>query len=199
MRLFNSSRPVFFLGLLLAVPLLTGANGNGCGPGQVVIGNDTGGGDSGTGGHSVICNCPALPAVAELCPDGTSVSATCGVTGADTCGVVFPPCPTGSCTVAECGALPPTPECANGTTVSPVCVRDPSNVCGWSIPSCPTQQCSPGDCGPEPAIVVDCGGTEVGPQCVPTEPSGCSWIVPPCLPPVALDGGAAPMGKDAGT
>ncbi len=188
MRIFDSSRSLFFAGLVLAVPLLTGANGNGCGSGQVIIGNN-GGSDSGTGG-GVVCNCPALPAVAELCPDGTSVSAECGIVSGDTCGVVFPACPSGACTVAECGGRPPTPLCSNGTTVTPTCVRDPAGDCGWAVPSCPTTTCSTDDCGPEPTILVDCNGTEVGPSCSPVSPSGCGWVVPPCLSsPPAADAG----------
>ncbi len=56
MRSFSASRPLFVLGIALAVPLLTGADGAGCGPGQVVIGNDTGG-----AGGSGSNDCKPLP------------------------------------------------------------------------------------------------------------------------------------------
>ena len=223
MRTHSLSRPLFVFGLVLAVPLLTGADGAGCGPGQVIIGNDTGGSGSdgckplpcpssaqwdqalcacvGDGG-SPVCTASscgaAVPTVAEACPGGTTVGPTCGVTAENVCGWVFPPCPTGPCTTAECGPLPPVVDnCPGGAVVTPVCGIEPDNGCGWIIPSCPTTSCTSSDCGPAPDIEMECDGTAVSPVCQPDPSTGCSWIFPLCLPGGAVDGGA-PSSVDAG-
>ncbi len=46
MRLLHARSPLFFAAFLLAVPLLTGADGSGCGQGKIVIGDDIGPGGS---------------------------------------------------------------------------------------------------------------------------------------------------------
>ena len=203
MRTFNLSRPLMFLSLVFVLPLLTGAKANGCGPGQVVIGNDTGGGDGGTGGNdggtTVICNCPEEPTVAMLCSDGSTVSPVCGVDSQDQCTWSFPECPPGPCTPAECGVVPTfAEECPNGTTIAPVCIEDPSHECGWSFPTCPTEPCTPAECGAEPSIVVYCDGTPIAPQCEPVAPSGCGWVIAPCLPGGEIDAGGGPGIPDGG-
>jgi hypothetical protein len=188
-----TSRSLLAVGLVLAVPLLTGANGNGCGN-AVVIGNENGG----SGGTSTVTcaadSCgEAAPAIARICPDGTSVGPTCGVTNG-TCGWTFP-CPPSTCTTAQCGAEPPTPLCSGGTTVTPTCGLTSNDTCGWTVPACPTTTCTASDCGPEPGIEVDCNGTPEGPVCEPTGTNDqCGWVIPPC-PVSPQDGGAS---ADAG-
>jgi hypothetical protein len=240
MRVFSGSRPLYF-GLVLFIPLLTGANGNGCGS-AVVIGNDTGGGGtvhgttSGgvagglpTGGSGpgcdcgspppgplcpdgesstpvceqqpcgwylppctpVVCNCPALPALAEQCPDGTTVKPECVVMG-KTCEVVFPPCPPDPCPPSACGTPPPGPLCPGGTAANIVCVPDQNKVCTWAISPCaPVKTCMPSDCGVEPTFVVDCNGTPLSPVCEPDAQNNCGWVIPTCV----LDGGVTDGGS----
>jgi hypothetical protein len=176
-----TSRSLLALGLLLSVPLLTGANGSGCGTGDVVIGNDN---DAGGGGASTItCNassCGAEPLVVEQCPDGTTVAPVCGLLPGNACGWTFPQCPAGTCTTAECGPLPPF-GCSGGAVPTPVCGKNGSGVCGWTVPSCPVTTCNTSDCGAEPAIEVDCNGVEMGPICEPTSAGQCGWVLPPCV------------------
>jgi hypothetical protein len=232
MRIFSGSRPLL-LGLALFVPLLTGANGSGCGA-PVVIGNDnTGGGTSSTTTGSTssgsscdcgavpplpmclpgeantpvceqkpnqtcswvvpactpVCNCPALPAIAEQCPDGTTVGPECVVAG-NTCEVVFPPCPPDPCPPSACGTPPPGPLCPGGSNATILCVPGPNKVCGWVIGPCPPPKtCTPSDCGVMPTIVVECNGTPLSPVCEPDAQSNCGWVIPPCL----ADGGACPQ------
>jgi hypothetical protein len=179
------SRTLLAFGLVLSVPLLTGANGNGCG-GNVIIGNNGGSGTGGTVTSTCANSCgEAVPAIAQVCPDGISVGPVCGVTSSG-CGWTWP-CPTGPCTQADCGPLPPTPACPNGTSTTPVCGLNGSGACGWTIPPCSTNTCTPGDCGPEPGIEVNCNGVAVGPTCERSPDGSCGWIIPPC----AVDAGTS--------
>jgi hypothetical protein len=179
-----TSRTLLALGLVLSVPLLTGANGSGCG-GNVIIGNN--------GGSSTITCGPsdcgeAAPDIAAICPDGTSVGPTCGVTSNGTCGWTFP-CLTPACTTAQCGPVPAIAEvCPDGGSPSPVCVMGASG-CGWTFPPCPTTPpCNASDCGPEPGLEQDCNGVPVGPTCETTATGNCGWVFPECVPP-AQDAG----------
>jgi hypothetical protein len=120
------------ISLLLAFPFITGADG-GCTQQSAPTGrgmaSDSGtAGDSGAGCAAADCSGLAAPALAKLCPGGTSVGATLcasGPTGA--CEWTFPPCPA----VAEggCPGLGCDPACPNGVLVD-------SN-------GCPTCQCAP--------------------------------------------------------
>jgi hypothetical protein len=181
-----TSRSLLAFSLVLSVPLLTGANGNGCGS-AVVIGNENGGGTSTITCASDACG-PAAPAIAQLCPDGTSVGPVCGPTSNGTCGWTFH-CPTGTCTTTECGAVPPVPLCPGGGTVSPVCGPTSNGTCGWTVPSCPSTTCNASQCGAKPAVEVDCNGTVVTPVCQSTGQNQCGWVFPPCVPLPADDAG----------
>ncbi len=138
MRPQGTLRPVLFASALLATPVLCGANGNGCGPTDVPIGSDTGGG--GTGTDCTPSACGAEPALAPLCPDGTSPSSVCEQTSGGTCGWVFPPCPPPTtCTPSACGAEPDlAKECPDGTDRGARSASKGSgSTCGWVFPAVP--------------------------------------------------------------
>lgn len=196
-----SSRSLLFLSLVAAVPLLTGASGNGCAPNPVVIGNDTGGGSTtmpGTGGGTTTTCAPTdcgAPPPTPLCPGGETAQPVCELQADDACGWTVPPCaPPVPCNTPACGPAPALAQlCPDGTTVTPICGQTAQNMCGWVFPPCPTSACTPAECGPEPQIVGECpGGGSVYPVCGPS-PTGCHWSVPACPAPcTASECGAMP-------
>ncbi len=187
MRLFNGSRPLF-LGIALAVPLLTGANGNGCGPGQVVIGNDTGGGSTASGGvgGTAVCTpaeCGPAPAIAKQCPGGSAVVPVCDRDPNGTCGWFIPACDPGG-TVCNCPELPAVVEdCPGGTTVSPECVSF-GTMCEVVFPACPSAACTTAECGPPlPLPLKLCpDGSQAPVECGANSGGVCTWFNGACPP-----------------
>src|SRR5258708_23518681 len=84
--------------LLVALPFLTAADGNGCGAGGTI---PIGSGATGDGGGDAAnacspADCAGLPmlGLAKSCPDGTGLGATdCTRQASGACGWGFPPCP----------------------------------------------------------------------------------------------------------
>jgi hypothetical protein len=125
--------------VLLAVALSTGAAAGGC-SGAVAPGG-SGGADGGSdgAGSCTAADCAGLgaPAIAKVCPDGTSLGATlCVQQAGGQCGWGFPACP-GDAGQA-CPGLGCAPQCPAGV------LKDSSG--------CDTCQCAP---------VADAGGSGV--------------------------------------
>jgi hypothetical protein len=110
----------------VAIPFLMGADGGGCSSGGPVVdggpGRDV---DAGTDA-SIACSASdcaglAAPAIARLCPDGTSVAATVCVAQADgQCGWGFPECPaddagSDAAITCSCPNMPVAPTCPDGS------------------------------------------------------------------------------------
>jgi hypothetical protein len=200
MRVLSGSRPLVF-GLILFVPLLTGASGNGCGS-AVVIGNDTGGGgtvhgtttggiagsptssgtsttSSSTSSSGSVCDC-GTPPPGPLCPSGEAASPVCEVKSNQTCGWVIPPC---APVVCNCPNLPDiVQQCPDGSTVQPECVVT-GNTCEVIFPSCPPDPCPASACGTPPPGPLCPGGIPATIVCVPTGAMNvCGWEILPCPP-----------------
>jgi hypothetical protein len=164
--------PVLFL-----IPFLTGADGNGCQPGGPI---PVGSGSSDAGSRSdgsVTCtpsDCAgdlAVPAIAKVCPDGTSVGATlCAAQSDGKCGWGFPACTTDACSGV---ALPCVPcpygstgmgHDSNGCATCPICAAPPSDAC--VVPVCNLPNCAVGS-----TIVPQYGadGCETCPICAPPD------------------------------
>ncbi|MGH7269902.1 MAG: hypothetical protein ACREJ3_05675 [Polyangiaceae bacterium] len=161
-RLGASSRRA--LVVLFAVALLAGAGGEGCGAAVAQVGSGTdAGGDAGsdaTGGCTPAdCAGLASPALAKMCPDGTSVGATlCTRQASGPCDWGFPECPADA--GAMCPALGCAPRCPNG-------VLTDSAGCG-------TCQCAPaGDAGGMGTCTSDADCTNGG-ICGFLESAACS-------------------------
>jgi hypothetical protein len=95
---------------------------------------------------------PAAPAIAPVCPTGSTIVTDCVKTGS-TC-EWEPMCvaPSGpDCNPSSCGAEPAiAPICPDGQTGSLVCSGTSSGECGWTV-SCPGEEVdggAPGNPGP---------------------------------------------------
>jgi hypothetical protein len=132
MRTSSLPRPLFFVGLALAVPVLTGANGGGCGN-PVVIGGDTGG----SGGGSTVCPVAGetWDPVTQQCvnPGGPPMTGT-GGTGGGT-----PVCPAGETwdpTTDACvnpGGPPVTTSSSSSSSTSSSTSSSGSTACVGSV------------------------------------------------------------------
>jgi len=153
----------------LAVAVLTGGGGGGC-SGAVAPGGsgatDAGGEAAAGGCMPADCAGLAAPALAMLCPDGTSIGATlCTRQASGTCDWGFPACPSG--TGPACPGLGCQPQCSNG-------VLKDSN-------GCDTCQCAPpADAGATPACSSDADCSNGG-ICGFLESAGCA-AVGQCFP-----------------
>jgi hypothetical protein len=188
---------------MFAVWLLPG--GAGCSDGGAFRGTDAGGGDA-TGGPTGGCtpaDCAGLaaPALAKLCPDGSSVSANLCIREANgQCSWGYPSCPSDA--GQTCPALGCDPLCPNGVLLDKngcstcqcapavdsggtgVCTTSADcqtgEICGFleSAGCAATGQCFPASAGPRCAIASSagcgCNGTDVSidPSCYSGLPSG---------------------------
>jgi hypothetical protein len=148
--------------VLFAVSLLTGAAGGGCSGGFVApngSGATDGGSDAMGGCTAAQCAGLAAPALAKMCPDGTSVGPTfCERQASGQCNWGFPACP-GDAGQA-CPGLGCFPQCPSG-------VLKDSN-------GCDTCQCAPvADAGATGACTnsADCGSGRI---CGFLESAGCT-------------------------
>ena len=120
-------------------------------------------------------DCEVLPAIAQLCPDGTSVGASCGMTEDGVCGAVFV-CPEPE--ECECDSLPAiAQECEDGTYVGATCGRVEDGTCG-AVFDCPGPV-DPDECVCEtlPAIAKVCeDGTHVGATCGRLDDGECGAV-----------------------
>ena len=164
--------------LLLMLPFLAGADGNGCGAGPVPAGSGTSA-DAGVSCTPADCTGLAAPLDAKTCPGGASVARTvCSRDASGQCGWEFPSCPTGGDAgeVCECtGPAPGAPNmiCSDGSTGGPVCSKGSDGTCGWQIRSCPVQACPGLGCFPNcpNGILKDSKGCETC-QCAPAADGG---------------------------
>ena len=148
---------------LFALTLSIGFAGGGCSGSVANSGpptNDGGGGDGATGGCAATdCAGLAAPALAKVCPDGTSVGATlCTRQTNGSCNWGFPACPSDAGTT--CPGLGCAPNCPNGV------LKDNSG--------CDTCQCAPAsDAGGTGVCTtsIDCAG---GGVCAFLESAGCA-------------------------
>jgi Antistasin family len=171
--------------VLFAVAVLTGIGGGGC-SGAVAPGG-SGAADAGSEAAQGDCtpaDCAGLaaPALAKLCPDGTSVGATlCARQASGQCDWAFPACPSDA--GPPCPGLGCDPQCPDGvlkdgngcdtcqcapaidagTTAACTSDADCSNggICGFRLADgcAATGQCFPAPGGPRCAIAssVGCG------------------------------------------
>ncbi len=131
---------------ILAIPLLCGAKGGGCG-GEVSIGDD-----------ATLCvdsACGGMPAIA--CADGSSpYTGRCIENGSGKCGWESRGCPaTGECEKSKCGPAIRSPSytCSDGSIGGNTgkCLLRSDGTCGWELRDCPTPgECAKEDCGPAP-------------------------------------------------
>jgi Antistasin family len=165
------------LALLLTLPSLTGADGNGCGGG--IASPPAPGPDAATGCAPSDCAGLAAPSDAKLCSGGTAVGRTvCAKSAAGPCEWDFPACPVvgedaGSCLCPGPAPSAPTPICPDGSTAGPVCMTAPDGTCGWQIRSCSTQVCPGLGCFPScpNGILKDSQGCDTC-QCAPAADAG---------------------------
>jgi hypothetical protein len=179
----RSSHGRTYAALLLAVAALTIAGGEGC-SGAVASGGPGGtDGGSDAGGGCVPADCAGLPApaLAKVCPDGTSVSATlCERQTNGQCGWGFPACPADA--GQPCPALGCFPNCPNGVLKDhsgcDTCQCAPSGDAGGTGVCTTNADCSKGDvCGflesAGCAATGQCFPGPVGPRCGIASSVGC--------------------------
>jgi hypothetical protein len=118
--------------------------------------------------------CPAVPAIAKLCPDGSAVGMSCKRGTDGKCGIVEGTCPT-TCKPVMCKL-----GCEFGfkkdATGCEVCECAPGPVA-----------CKTTDCGPVPPVAPCPGGSGPSISCERNAASGkCGWKVGQCMvcPPV---------------
>ncbi len=170
----------------LVLPFLMGADGNGCQPGgPITIGSGEDGGTAAEDGSGVdaglVCapaSCAGLaaPALAKLCPDGTSVTASVCEAIDGRCDWGFPACPTDACVALPCrpcayGSTGVGVD-ANGCDTCPICAPPPdagrtTDACPASAPICNLPNCMYG-------VIprTDANGCDVCPVCAPPPDAG---------------------------
>jgi hypothetical protein len=173
-----------------------GADGNGCQPGGAISigGGEDGGGMVAEGGAGAeagstctpaSCAGQAVPALAKLCPDGTTLTETLCEEQADgKCGWGFPACPA----TDACEALPCLP-CqygdlgvgvdANGCATCPICAPPPD--AGKTSDACPAAPiCNLPNCMYGVIPQKDANGCDVCAICAPAPDAGsCNCGAPP--------------------
>jgi hypothetical protein len=196
--------------VVLVLPLLMGADGNGCAPGGPVFigsGDDAGatsdgstGVGPGTDGGSVCtpssCAGFAVPALAKICPDGTSVSASvCEEQSDGHCGWGFPACPTDACAASDLPCVPcpygstGTATNADGCPTCPICAPAPDS--GSTADACPPAPiCNLPDCMYGVIPQKDANGCDLCAICAPGDAGTCDCGAPP--PVAACPGGGSP-------
>jgi hypothetical protein len=95
--------------------------------------------------------CGPLPAIARICPDGSTGVPMCARTLDGTCGWDFV-CPVPPvCTPEACGPMPlAAVRCADGSVADTLCLPDPTGLCGWQFICGGPPPCMLEECGPEP-------------------------------------------------
>ncbi len=189
--------------VLFAVAALTGVGGGGCSAAVAPGGSGATDAGSDAAGDCAPADCAALaaPALAKMCPDGTSVGATlCTRQASGQCDWGFPACPSDA--GGPCRGLGCFPQCSNGVLkdgngcdtcqcapaadagTTGVCTSDADcsngGICGFleSDGCAATGQCFPAPGGPRCAIAsaagCGCSGADVSidPSCVSGLPTG---------------------------
>jgi hypothetical protein len=175
----------FWMGpALLAVPFLMGADGNGCG-GAVFHGKDGGG----PACAPADCAGMGAPAIAKLCPDGSSVSESVCVEQPDgTCGWGFPACPSGDGGASDSGSCShvalPCIGCPYGSTGSDM-TADGCYTCPTCLPAPDAGSVDAGNCSHVP---LPCAACPYGSTGSDMTAAGC-YTCPTCLP--APDAGSS--------
>lgn len=181
-----SLRVTEILPVTLLIPFLMGASGGGCEGSVFVVGEDAGADTGAEPDASPVCtpaSCAGLaaPALAKVCPDGTTLTANvCEDQGGGRCAWGFPACPTDACASAVTLPCAPCPYGSTGTAYD-------ANGC----PTCPLCNPPPDSgactCGAPPPIPACSGGGSPGLTCEPTTSGACSWVVGSC--PTTQDAG----------
>ncbi|HTB75841.1 MAG TPA: hypothetical protein VK762_21475 [Polyangiaceae bacterium] len=195
------SRVAWSAPLVLVLPLLMGADGNGCAPGgPIAVGSGGGADASGStdGGGSSACtpaSCTGLaaPALAKVCPDGTTVSASvCEEQSNGHCGWGFPACPSDACAASDLPCVPcpygsvGTATDANGCPTCPICAPPPDSGSTGGCPPAPI--CNLPNCMYGVISQTDANGCDECPVCAPPPDAGtCDCGAPP--PVAACPGG----------
>ncbi len=190
------SRVAWTAPMVLVLPFLMGADGNGCQPGGPITigsGGDSGGvvteggspADSGSGCTPASCAGMAVPADAKLCPDGTTLTENlCEEQANGHCGWSFPACPTDACVALPCIGCPygslGTATSADGCPTCPICAPPPDS--GTTIDACPAVApiCNLPNCMYGVTARTDANGCEVCPVCTPAPDAGSGDGGSPC-------------------
>jgi hypothetical protein len=193
------ARTAWAMPLVLCVPLLMGADGGGCEGGPFAAGD---GGVVPEDGSTVCtpASCAGLgaPALAKLCPDGTTLSETvCEDEGDGRCGWGFAPCPTdgGSTADAAVDTCPPAPVCNLPDCMYGVLPQTDANgcpACGICAPAPDAGSDAGCDCGPPPPVAACPGGGSLSVTCETNASGSCSWLVGSCT----TDAGGGPCTLD---
>jgi hypothetical protein len=171
--------------------VLTGATSAGCRSGEVVAGpDDPAVADGGPVCAPASCASLAVPALAKVCPDGTTLSATvCEDEGGGRCGWGFPACPTDACAGAIALPCVPCPYGSvgsgkddNGCDTCPICAPPPDgSATGDACP--PPLPCNLPSCQYGIVPQTDANGCAACSICAPAPDAGNCQCGP--LPPVA--------------
>jgi hypothetical protein len=198
------ARAALALPVALFVPLLMGADGNGCQPGSPFgsSGNDAAAPDGASAGDDastadggpVVCtpaSCAneAMSEVAKLCSDGTTLTESLCADVDGRCQWTFPACP------SDAGAQPdaagdscgPAPVCNLPDCMYGVIAQTDANGC----PACgvcgPAPDAGSGsgtdascDCGAPPPVAACPGGGGPSVTCESTSSTTCHWVVGSC-------------------
>jgi hypothetical protein len=189
------ARATWLAPILLTIPFLTGADGNGCLGGSLfVVVSDAGSvppqSDDGSTGGTAACmpsDCANLgaPAIAKVCPDGTSEGATdCQLQSDGTCGWGFPPCPDAGSGDACITTPLPCPLCPNGSSS----LSQDANGCYSCL------ACTPAD---DASVVCSCPNEPVPAICPDGSQQGTAEGPAPCHCPELLPCPGADAATDA--
>jgi|CZKU01.1.fsa_nt_gi hypothetical protein len=200
------SRVAWAVPVVLVFPLLMGADGNGCAlGGPIFVGSGEDGGVQADGGVGVdagsactpaSCAGLAVPALAMLCPDGTTLTASvCEEQSNGRCDWGFPACPTDACVALPCVPCPfgsvGTGTDVNGCATCPICAPAPDG--GSTVDACPPKApiCNLPNCMYGVIPQTDANGCEICSVCAPPPDAGtCQCGAPP--PVAACPGGGSP-------
>ncbi len=203
------SRAAWAAPVMLVLPFLMGADGKGCqAGGPIPIGSGDNGGTVGEGGSGgddggevadgasradagSVCtpaSCAGLAAPAEVCPDGTTLTASvCEEQRPGQCGWGFPACPADACVAY---ALPCVPcpfgtvgigKDANGCDTCPICA--PPSDAGAKVDACPAAPiCNLPNCMYGVIARMDANGCDLCPACASAPDAGSCQCGP--MPPV---------------
>ncbi len=180
--------------VVFVLPFLMGADGAGCAPGGLITigsGNDAGGSgndagtvsdggsraDAASGCTQASCAGMAVPALAKLCPDGTTLTENvCEEQPDGRCGWDFPACPTDACVALPCPACPygstGVGKNADGCDTCPICSPPPD--AGQTTDACPAVApiCNLPDCMYGVIPKTDANGCDVCGVCAPPPDAG---------------------------
>jgi hypothetical protein len=127
------------------------------------------------------CAGQAVPAIAKLCSDGTTVTEdVCEDQGDGRCGWGFAACPADACPPPPLCNLP---DCQYG--VVPQTDKNGCSLCAICAPAPDAGDC---DCGAPPPVAECIGGGSPGVTCERGSTGTCSWVVGFC--PTSVDAGS---------